>query len=634
MDTRIGVYRLIRELGQGGMGTVYLAERADDAFRKIVALKVMRADKVNEEFTMRFRQERQILAALDHPNIARIIDGGATPDNLPYCVMDYVDGVPIERFCDSAQLNMLDRLSLFLQVLSAVQYLHENHVIHRDLKTNNILVSANGTAKLLDFGIAKVQTPGEPGQTIALTGGPMMLMTPAYASPEQISGEPATEASDIYSLGVILYELLTGRLPFSSHESAQAQIAALLAGVEPPKPSTNVAENIKRTPETTSELRKRLTGDVDSIVLKALRAEPAQRYQSVREFKSDIQNYLAGRAVSSKNATPVYRTGKFVKRNRIGVAVATIVVLVAAFGGWQALDARIQRERAETKEADMQRLVNSLALRLPDWPAEVASTGRTPLTEEEKVTDLNQLEKAFREDFPLLLAVNPAVTPARKEIVSRTLTYLNQAERLAGSNPQLQQSVASVYQQVATGLTALAKSGSSDEGIRQSLALASARRAVLVRPPAPIVEHNAAVQQTPIVQTRGAQTPTQATAHPQAAQPRESTERAPQQQIQQAPQPPQPVEPAIPADMDEVREKYARVAAKVQSAAETAAPVQQNLQQRGLSLNNDTAASLTRMRAFLEQAKGEIARHDTAAARENLERAEYEAARVFKYFGR
>lgn len=348
---RIGPYKILREIGQGGMGAVYLAERADEQFRKRVALKLVKRGMDTEEILSRFRHERQILASLDHPNIARLIDGGTTEDGLPYFVMEHIEGQPIDLYCSSHKLGTDERLKLFRVVCGAVHYAHQNLVVHRDLKPSNILVTTDGTVKLLDFGIAKILNPDLFPETVLPTRTWERPMTPAYASPEQVRGHAITTASDIYALGVILYELLTGQRPYLFKGYAPHEIAKVVCETEPDKPSTAVVRVISLETTTANaeagKLRKQLKGDLDNIVLMAMRKEPLRRYASVEQFSEDIRRHLDGLPVIAREDTFRYRTGKFIARNRLAVAGATIfVLLLAGFLVTTLVQAgRIRRER-------------------------------------------------------------------------------------------------------------------------------------------------------------------------------------------------------------------------------------------------------------------------------------------------
>ena len=312
---RVGAYRLVSELGGGGMGTAYLGERADDAFEKRVAIKLIKRGMDTDAVLRRFRHERQILANLDHPNIARLLDGGTTADGLPYFVMEYVDGEPIDVYCQRRRLTVTERLKLFALVCDAVRHAHEHRVVHRDLKPGNILVSADGTPKLLDFGISKLLTPDDP----SATGEQTLLaraMTPLYASPEQIRGETVTAASDVYSLGVLLYELLTGQRPYQLDGHTLREIEEIICSSTPDRP--------------------RLSSDLDTIVLMALRKEPERRYASVAALAADIRRYLDGQPVQARSDDLGYRVAKFASRHRRRLIEATLLALFAvlALGPW------------------------------------------------------------------------------------------------------------------------------------------------------------------------------------------------------------------------------------------------------------------------------------------------------------
>jgi eukaryotic-like serine/threonine-protein kinase len=330
---RIGPYRILREIGHGGMGTVYLAERADGQFRKRVALKLVNPHLGREDVLRRFRNERQVLAALDHPNIARLLDGGVTNDGLPYLVMEYVDGVRIDTWCDARKLPVRDRLRQFRKICEAVQYAHEHQIIHRDLKPGNILVTVDGTPQLLDFGIAKLLNKELSAETLETTAG-LGPMTPEFASPEQIRGEPVSAATDVYALGMVLYLLLTGRLPYSFPGQDFQQIARVVCEHEPLKPSA-VLGSAETHPESPATLRRLLAGDLDNIVLKALRKDPERRYASAAELSADLDRFLQDLPVQARREGLAYRGRKFLKRNRASALTATVssmIVLALALG--------------------------------------------------------------------------------------------------------------------------------------------------------------------------------------------------------------------------------------------------------------------------------------------------------------
>ncbi len=346
---RIGAYQLVRRLGRGGMATVYLAIRADDQYKKQVAIKLMPHGVDNQELLRRFRNERQTLAALDHPNIVRLLDGGTTEDGLPYLVMDYVEGTPLDEYCNQHKLSVDDRLQLFRKVCEAVSYAHQRLVIHRDLKPDNILVAADGTVKLLDFGIAKVLNP-EAAATVVVTRIGQRAMTPEYASPEQVRGEPLTNATDVYSLGVVLYELLTGHRLYQLRSYSIGEIEHAICQQDPVKPSTAVTRPEQHTlPDGTvrtttaneissarlcdpKTLSGRLHGDLDAIVMTALLKKPEQRYSSVYELSEDIRRHLDGLPIKARPHTVLYRGAKLLRRHREAAVVAMSAILIVVLG--------------------------------------------------------------------------------------------------------------------------------------------------------------------------------------------------------------------------------------------------------------------------------------------------------------
>ena len=425
--TRIGPYRLVSELGRGGMGVVYLAERADGRFEQQVAVKLVGQGLHDEHLLHRFRAEQQILAALQHPNIARLYDGGVTDSGVPYLVMEYVEGLPIDQYCDTHQLSTEQRLTLFRTVCAVVQYAHQNLVVHRDLKPSNILVTTTGRVKLLDFGIAKLLDE-DAADTAPLTRTGMRVMTPEYASPEQVRGKPVTTASDVYALGVILYELLTGRRPYHVRGLTPSEVERVVCEQEPNNPSTAISQAVEAapgnatappgTPEAISQarstqldrLRRSLKGDLDNIVLKALRKEPGRRYASVEQFAEDIRRYLTRLPVTARPDTVSYRISKFVRRHTVGV-VATALVVLALVGGivTTATQARIAQNRFD----DVRSLANTLLFDLHD--------------------DIRDL---------------PGATPARRTLVTHALTYLDKLHREAGGDPSLQLELAEAYDRI------------------------------------------------------------------------------------------------------------------------------------------------------------------------------------------
>jgi len=340
---KIGAYRLVNEIGRGGMGAVYLAVRDDGQFEQQVALKVIKRGMDSEEVVRRFRRERQILADLAHTNISRLLDGGMTADGRPYFVMEYVDGLPIDEYVQTQRLSVSEILELFCSVCAAVQFAHQRKVIHRDLKPRNILVTPDGTPKLLDFGIAKLLNADQGTKTADHTDTALRVLTPEYASPEQLSGLAITELSDVYSLGVLLYELLTGRHPYHYQSRSAHEILKIVVETDPDKPSTAVEQLRFATQGIITDelglngksdsLMRNLRGDLDNIVLMSLRKEPERRYKSVEEFSQDIQRHLNGQPIIARRDTLTYRGTKFLGRNRKYVVSGLLVALVCLLLG-------------------------------------------------------------------------------------------------------------------------------------------------------------------------------------------------------------------------------------------------------------------------------------------------------------
>ncbi|MGA8153945.1 MAG: serine/threonine-protein kinase [Terriglobales bacterium] len=437
---RIGVYRIAELIGAGGMGEVYSAFRDDDEYRKKVALKLVRTGQDSGFVVSRFKNERQILAGLDHPNIARLLDGGTTEEGTPYFVMELIEGQPISEYCDVHRLSISDRLKLFIRACAAVQYAHQRLIIHRDIKPGNILVTPEGTPKLLDFGIAKLLDLEAVEQGDQATQTVFRVLTPGYASPEQIKGEPMTTASDVYSLGVVLYELLTGWSPYRVPTRSSQEVARAVCDDEPGKPSLTIqksapqdhvepksrsCEERSAAPSSSPEkLQKQLTGDLDNIVLMALRKEPSRRYASVEQFAEDIRRHLQSLPVVARRDTVGYRVSKFIVRNKAGVVASAVVVLALLSGlaatlhearvaREQAEVARVQRARAERRFNDVRKLANSLMFEVHD-----------------SIKDL------------------PGATPARKLLVTRALGYLDSLSREASGDPALQRELAAAYDRV------------------------------------------------------------------------------------------------------------------------------------------------------------------------------------------
>lgn len=417
----IGPYKLLEAISSGGMGTVYLAVRDDAEYQKCVALKVIKRGMDTELIVERFRTERQILANLEHPNIARLLDGGTTAEGLPYLVMEYIEGEPITDYADHRQLSIPERLALFRTVCSAVEYAHQNLVVHRDLKPNNILVTPDGTPKLLDFGIAKLLAADQSSEGRDATVTMLRFMTPESASPEQVKGETITTASDVYSLGVLLYRLLAGRRPYRLRSHRQEDIAVAICTQEPERPSAAASRPEGDAPAAANvrKLQRQLRGDLDNIVLMALRKEPQRRYASVSQLSEDLRRYLKGLPVTAHRTTLGYRSEKFVRRNYKSVAAA-VLLAVLLFAGVVAIVreahvARAQSARAERRFNDVRKLANSFLFEFHD-----------------------SIEKI------------PGTLAARQLILKRALEYLDSLAQESGDDLALNGELAEAYDRVGT----------------------------------------------------------------------------------------------------------------------------------------------------------------------------------------
>lgn len=419
-------YKILRLIAEGGMGEVYLAE--DNELKRQVAIKLIKGH-ATKDILRHFHSERQILARLKHPNIAQLYEAGASSDGLPFFVMEYVEGKPIDRFADEYDLSVANRLNLFRTVCSAISYAHQNLVIHRDIKPGNILVTESGEPKLLDFGIAKLlRNEGEQDATATVFGA----MTPPYASPEQVKGEPITTASDEYSLGVLLYELLTGRRPYKLKRSSAAEITKAICEQQPTKPSS-IRRDAEMARDGDPEKRhvsstphfpvspSALKGDLDNIILKALRKEPERRYASVEQFSEDIRRHLEGLPVTAHKGSLTYRGGKFIKRNKLAVAAAAVIVLTLAAG---IIATTVEARRANRRFNQARQLAHTILF-----------------------------------DYHDQIAALPGSTKVRERMVKDALQYLDNLSKDAGNDTSLLRELAAGYERVAAVQGGVAMSG-------------------------------------------------------------------------------------------------------------------------------------------------------------------------------
>ncbi len=636
----IGAYRVLRELGRGGMGVVYLAVRDDGTFRKNVALKLLLREQVNEEFIQRFKQERQVLAALDHPNIARILDGGDAPDGMPYYVMEYVEGLPLDQYCDQQRLSLTGRIKTFQQVCQAVDYLHQNSIVHRDLKPNNILVSSDGIVKLLDFGIAKVMgiVSFSPELTTTPHGAPM---TPAYASPEQIMGAPLQKTSDIYSLGAILYGLVTGRSPY---QGVDDKLAKLATRQEPPPPSSNIREDLRST-ETTAQLRRAMLGELDSIILMTLRLDPRERYQSSAELSADLQRFIDGQPVMAHHASAARRSVRLLKRKGAAIAVLAGFLVLGGFGAWQWRRFEVQKAEVAAREAEVQQVLDRLEARL-----NAGSSVPVP----DQLHDLQQLQQAFGARFAAVTAQGSGAPPQRDALLDRGVRYLDRVQSSAPSDPGLGIEIADAYQHLAVLQTSAAGTAKPAAGLNTYQKAAAVLSSVSGQNPDDARARDQLAKVNQQIRSLGGTPPV--VPAPVVVQPPEPAPPAPA--ISKAPPPrpattavtPPPPAPPVAAPPPpvaapptsglsnaaraELDDRLIEVSSKVQIADQTIEPVRQSLSRTGQTLSSDTQSAINLMHANLERAKRDIAAGNAASAKDSLTAADALATKVLKSVGR
>jgi len=481
---QIGSYRIVSEIGQGGMGAVYLAERVDGKFSQRVALKLLKREMNTSALRRRFEQEREILSRLEHPNIARLLDAGTTDDKIPFFAMEYVEGRPIDEYCSKHRLELDARLDLFRQICSTVDFAHRNLIVHRDLKPSNILVTDDGSPKLLDFGISKIVSTdfeNAPVATVTRLGA----MTPSYASPEQLRNESVTTATDIYSLGVILYELLSGHRPFENKENSIQNIYHAVIDTDPPLPSamadqpllavndaanaeTEIApesilpsdrtrpQNLRLTaPQMMNVKPQYLRGDLDNIILKALKKEPERRYLSAENFSDDIKRHQDGLPVGARPDTFTYRAEKFIRRNSFSVVAASLILVVIVAGTiatlWQARVAQAERAKAEKRFGDVRKLANSYIFDV--YP------------------EIENLEGSLK---------------AREKILTNALAYLDNLSTEASGDLELQGELATAYEKIGDVQGALTNSslGNIQAGLDSYAKAAKLREAIYNANPA------------------------------------------------------------------------------------------------------------------------------------------------------
>jgi serine/threonine-protein kinase len=439
----IGHYRVLREIGRGGMSVVFLAERADGHFEQQVALKILRFGAPGGEMQLHFAQERQILASLNHPSIARLIDGGSTNAGLPYLAMEYVEGLPIDRYCDENCLNVQERLVLFLKVAEAVQHAHRHLIVHRDIKPSNIVVTRHDAVRLLDFGIAKLLDPDSLAHAAPPTRDIGRLMTPEYATPEQVRGDPITTATDIYQLGLLLYNLLTGRAPYELSGRTSLESLRVICETEPMRPAAAVSRSDTgsdlqiTSPQTISAARRTtpdrlcrlLRGDLEAILLMALRKEPERRYASVSRLIEDIERYLQGRPVDAYKGAWTYRAGKFVRRHAASVTItAAAICALGVLIAWHTIQLANERDRVAIEAQRAQREA-ATASQVSEFLSSVLRGSRTRVAT--GTTSARELLDLGAERIDKELAGQPAIQGRLLNVIGDAYTQYDVQDRAA-----------------------------------------------------------------------------------------------------------------------------------------------------------------------------------------------------------
>jgi len=642
---QVGNYKILRELARGGMGVVYLALRNDDVFHKIVALKVIGDGRsaIQANFVQRFKQERQILAGLDHPNIARLLDGGNTEDGRPFYVMEYVAGSPIDEYCSRVSADVPTRVRMIADVCAAVEYLHAHAIAHRDIKPSNILVTPEGRVKLVDFGVAKVDTveglvasPSAPGQ-------PTMIMTPGYASPEQIAGDPSGKSGDIYSLAVVLYQLLTGRLPYADRDG-RPNLAAQLSGADPKPPSKDLRDGAKVATRG-GDARRTSHPDLDRVVLTALQRDPMRRYGSVQLFAEDLRRCLDGRPIVARPENWAYRFRKLVSRNRVAASLAGLLIVAAGAGVWLAVGVRIERAQLEAKEAEVERFVALLNSKIARW----AEPQAVPVAE--KVADLQAANRLMASDTLRTLSVRIPDPERLKRLVAELRRFLDRADELSQGQPPLRKEIALVYRRIGDFESNTPRVQIADK----TLAAASYRRAATVAASIRSVEPSWAdlqlselggrlqalgspstesLEPTAAMQSRPAVSPSAETAAPAPivtpAANRSPGEAAPAGGPDASP------EPAAPVDVEEKAELTKRLRTNTQDAERARRSLdvlRARLAAGGHTLRGDLLTSMSQIDSLLEDARGSLDANDLMAAGDDLRRAAYALRKLFQAVG-
>lgn len=640
LPSRIGVYKILRPLGRGGMGVVYMAFRDDEAFQKVVALKVIGdiASTPDIDFVQRFRQESNILARLEHPNIARILDGGKTDDGRPFFVMEYVAGSPIDKYCARMNIDAATRVRLMAQVCDAVGYLHSNAVAHRDIKPHNILVTVDGAVKLVDFGIAKVEGVGGLLRGAPPGAEPTMIMTPGYASPEQISGDGSGRAGDIYSIAVVLYQLLTGRLPHAGRDG-QIDLDARVSGTPPDPPSKELTK--APTAPRLHDTGKISVPDLDRVVLTALERNPTQRYSTVQLFGEDLRRCLDGRPIAARPATVAYRARKLLARNPAIAAVAALAMLVAGAGLWMFAGARLERVRVEAKEQELERFVDLLAQKVATW-----QPGGAGVPVAERIADLQAAKDLLAGETMRTLADRAGDPPRVKRAIATLGQVLERADTVSQDQPALRKEIALVFRTIGDiGSSArvgqLANRTEAAQSYQRAAAIAAnlrgAERAWADQQLAELTgrmnELGVTLDAT-LYTDQAVPLPEPPPTPEPAAVPAASARRVPPPVETALPQPVRELSPEEAAALEAVQQRLRTTELSGERARRNFETLRDTLASRGQTLRSDVEATLVAAEQLIEDARGSLDANDVMTAEDALRRAGYQLDRVFQAVGR
>jgi predicted Ser/Thr protein kinase len=627
---QVGNYRIVRELAHGGMGTVYLAVRSDDVFRKVVALKVIGAAIVTStDFVQRFKQERQILAGLDHPNIARILDGGDTEDGRPFYVMEYVDGSPIDDYCNRTAASIAARVAMIADACDAVDYLHAHAIAHRDIKPHNILVTVDGRVKLVDFGIAKVDTVDGLVATPSAPGEPTMIMTPGYASPEQLNGASSGKSGDIYSLAVVLYQLLTGRLPYADADG-RPNVTAQRSGARPEPPSKAVQGGIRR--QTATDSRRVSVPDLDRIVLTALDQDPLQRYVSVRIFSDDLRRCLDNRPIHARAESPAYRFGKLVSRNRVATTLATVLVVFSIAGAGAAVSARVERAQLEAKLTQAERFTAMLNAKVARWPD---PTQAVPIAE--RITDVQAASRLIASNDLRVLSVRTSDPERVKRLVGDLRRFADSADELSKGLTPLRKEIALVYREIGDFERTAPRAQVADKAkavaaYERAAGIASSLRATEPEwADGQLAELGGRLEASGVSLTSiaapDAAPPPPATPEPVAREPSaprvvadRSTTTAPQQEFDEHAR-------------AELRRRLRTTADSAERARQNLDVLRSSLVGKGQAIRADLLTSMARIDGLIDDARTAMSADDWSTVEDNVSRAGYEIRKLLQAVG-